>query len=80
MQGQMVDLERQNATSKERNPIELIKAPIFLEAVLAVETMQEPQSNLEWKKSQLFKRLLLFKTHTFSYQQHQGYSNNENTC
>ena len=80
MQGQMVDLERQNATSKERNPIELIKAPIFLEAVLAVETMQEPQSNLEWKKSQLLKRLLLFKTHTFSYQQHQGYSNNENTC
>ena len=37
------------ATSGERNFIEWIKAPIFLEAVLAIETMQEPQSSLEEK-------------------------------
>ena len=36
-------------TSGERNFIERIKAPIFLEAVLAIETMLEPQSNLEEK-------------------------------
>ena len=36
-------------TSGERNFIERIKAPIFLEAVLAMEIMQEPQSNLEEK-------------------------------
>ena len=29
--------------------IERIKAPIFLEAVLAIRIMQEPQSNLEEK-------------------------------
>ena len=29
--------------------IERIKAPIFLEAILAIEIMQEPQSNLEEK-------------------------------
>ena len=37
------------ATSEERNFIERMKAPIFLEAVLAIDTMQEPQSNLEDK-------------------------------
>ena len=37
------------ATSVERNFIEQIKAPIFLEAVLAIEIMKEPQSNLEEK-------------------------------
>ena len=31
----------------ERNLIELIKAPYFFKAVLAIELMQEPQSNLE---------------------------------
>ena len=34
----------------QRNFRELIKAPIFLEAVLAIETMQEPQSNLNEKE------------------------------
>ena len=42
----MVDLLRYRATS-ERNFIEQIKAPIFLEAVLAKEMMLEPQFNLE---------------------------------
>ena len=37
------------ATSEERNFIERMKAPIFLEAVLAIDTMQEPQSSLEDK-------------------------------
>ena len=44
----MVDLLRYRATSGKRNFIERIKAPIFLEAVLAKE-MLEPQSNLEEK-------------------------------
>ena len=39
----MVDLQRYRATSGERNFI----VPIFLEAVLAIEIMQEPQSDLE---------------------------------
>ena len=43
----MVDLYRYRATSGERNFIEGIKAPIFLEAVLAIKIMYEPQSNLE---------------------------------
>ena len=42
----MVDLYGYIATSGERNFIERMKAPIFLEAVLAIEIMQEPQSNL----------------------------------
>ena len=33
----MVDLERYRATSGEKNFIERIKTPIFLEAVLAIE-------------------------------------------
>ena len=45
----MVDLERYRATSGKTNFIERIKAPIFLDAVLAIETMEEPQSNLEEK-------------------------------
>ena len=49
MHGCMVDLYRNRATSGERNFIEWIKVPIFLEAVLAIEIMQEPQSNLEEK-------------------------------
>ena len=35
----MVHLWRYRATSEERNFIEPIKAPIFLEAVLAIETI-----------------------------------------
>ena len=49
MHGRMVDLWRCRASSGERNFVERIKAPIFLEAVLAIEIMQEPQSNLEKK-------------------------------
>ena len=45
----MVDLQRYRAASGERNFIEQIKAPIFLEVVLAIETMQEPRSKLEEK-------------------------------
>ena len=43
----MVDLQGYRATSGERNFIERIEFPIFLEAVLAI--MKEPQSNLEEK-------------------------------
>ena len=35
----MVDLKKYRATSGERNVIEHIKAPIFLEAVLAIEIL-----------------------------------------
>ena len=45
----MVDFQRYRATLGETNFIERIRAPIFLETVLAVEIMQEPQSNLEEK-------------------------------
>ena len=45
----MVDLQRYRATSGERNFIERIKAPIFLDAVLAIEIMWEPQTNVEEK-------------------------------
>ena len=45
----MADLKRYRATSEERNLIERIKAPIFLEEVLAIEIMLEPLSNLEEK-------------------------------
>ena len=41
--------ERCRATSGERDFIERIKAPIFLEAVLGIEVMQEPQLNLAEK-------------------------------
>ena len=44
----MIDFRR-SATSGERNFIKRIKAPIFLEAVLEIEIIQEPQSNLEEK-------------------------------
>ena len=49
MQGRMVDLKRSRTTSEERNFRERIKAWIFLEEVLAIEIMKEPQSNLEEK-------------------------------
>ena len=35
----MVSLQKQSKTSKERNFTERIKTPIFLESVLAIETM-----------------------------------------
>ena len=57
MYGFKVDLQRYRATSGERNFkgnhrrnfIEQIKAATFLEVVLAIEILQEPQSNLEEK-------------------------------
>ena len=45
----MVDLQRYRATSGETNFIERIKAPIFLEVILAIDIMQVPQLNLEEK-------------------------------
>ena len=45
----MVDLNNYRATSGERNFTEQIKASISLEAVLVIEIMKEPQSNLEEK-------------------------------
>ena len=59
----MVAIHRYRATSGERSFTERIKAPIFLEAVLATEVMQEPQSNLEEKvnpsilKNEFFSRI-----------------------
>ena len=52
MQSLIVNLERQRAKSGERNFIERIKAPIFLEAV----TIKEPQSKLEKGHLSIFKR------------------------
>ena len=54
MQGHMVYLSRYRAASGERNFIEQIKVPISLEAVLATEIIQEPQSNLEQKINSIF--------------------------
>ena len=52
-----------------------MKAPIFLEAVLAIDIMyEEPQPNLEEKVNpQHLKRLFFLKkkTHPFSHQKHQ---------
>ena len=45
----MVDKQRYRTTSGERDFIERIKAPIFLEKHLATEIMWELQSNLEEK-------------------------------
>ena len=45
----MVAEKSYRATSEERNFVERIKTPIFLEVVLAIEIMQEPQPNLEEK-------------------------------
>ena len=49
MHGHMVDLQRCRATSGERNFIERIKDPIFLEAVLATKMLCDCQFNLEEK-------------------------------
>ena len=51
MHGCMVDLLGYRATSGERNFIEQIKAPIFLEAVLAIEIMQEPTPTYKRKST-----------------------------
>ena len=45
----MVALKRYRVTSGERHFIEQVNAAIFLEAVLAIDIMQEPQSKLEEK-------------------------------
>ena len=45
----MVDLYIYKTTWGERNFTEGIKAPILLQAVLAIEIIKEPQSNLEEK-------------------------------
>ena len=49
MHGHRVDLQRYRAFSEERKFIERIKTLIFLQAVLAIEIMEDPQSNLEEK-------------------------------
>ena len=47
--GSMVDLSSYSTTSGERNFLQQIKDPVFLEAVLAIEIMKEPQSDLKEK-------------------------------
>ena len=47
----MANLQRKKATSEERNFIEKIKASTSLVATSAIETMYEPQLNLEEKDS-----------------------------
>ena len=49
MHGHRVDLQRYRAFSGERKFKERIKTLIFLEAALATEIMEDPQSNLEEK-------------------------------
>ena len=49
MHGHWVDLQRYRAFSGERKFKERIKTLIFLEAALATEIMEDPQSNLEEK-------------------------------
>ena len=49
MQGHVVVLKRYRATPGERNFLEQIIPPIFLEAVLAIEILREPKLNLEEK-------------------------------
>ena len=49
MQGHIVYLLRYKVTSGERNFIERIKAPFFLDAVLATDIIYDTQSNLEEK-------------------------------
>ena len=52
MQDHMVIIYTQRGTSRERNFKEwIIKDPIALEAILAIETIYESQSNLEEKDS-----------------------------
>ena len=66
MHGRIVNLWRYRATSEERNLKEQIKAPIFLEELLAIEIIQESQSNFEEKvnssilKAQFYSRTDLF--------------------
>ena len=49
MQGSMVDLQRQRATSGKKSFIERIRDSIYLEAVFVIETIKGPKSNLEEK-------------------------------
>ena len=49
MQDRIIDLKIYKAISGESNSLERIKAPIFLDVVLAIEIMQELLSNLEEK-------------------------------
>ena len=49
MHDRMLDLLRYKATSAETKFLKPIKAPIFLEAVLAIQIISEPKSNLEEK-------------------------------
>ena len=68
MQGHKVDLLRYRATSGEKNFIEKIKAPIYLEAVLARKTMQEPKSNFEQKdKPSILKDYFSSRTDPFNF-------------
>ena len=45
MYGRFIEIQ----SNLRRNFVERIKAPIFLEAVLAIDIMQEPQLNLQEK-------------------------------
>ena len=58
------------ASSGERNFIERIKAPIFLEIVLVIEIMQEPQSMLKVKDNPASYKMTFPQEHThlFSHQ------------
>ena len=49
MHGRMADLKRYRAISGERNFIERTKAPIFFEAVSAIEIFKRSQLNLKEK-------------------------------
>ena len=47
MQGLKVDLQGERATSEERNFIERMNVPVFLEAILDIGTMSQPKSKVK---------------------------------
>ena len=67
-------IEIQNNLSRKKLP-EQNKAQIFLEAILAIEIMQESQSSLEKKVNPSNLKLVFLQeqTHPFSHQYHQCY-------
>ena len=64
MQCCKVYLQRYRKTSGQRNFIKQTKAPIFLEAVLAVEIKKDTQSDLVQKVNPSLLKIIFFKGQT----------------
>ena len=74
--------QRYRPTLRERNFIERIKTPVFLEAVLPTEIMQESQFQIRRERSTSASENISFpqkQTHPFSHHQHQYYQISETT-